>query len=93
MRWKSHVQCGAGEKVEIISKSYLSLSNKLIQIIEQYKLYKYDYDNNTVSEFASKAYEFVSKNNISDGSRPKDPAAREEIWVMIYRLHKFLDKQ
>lgn len=67
--------------------------DKLIQIIEQYKLYKYDYDDNEVSEFASKAYEFVSKNNISDGSRPKDPAAREEIWVMIYRLHKFLDKQ
>lgn len=26
MRWKSHVRCGAGEKTEIISKSYLSLS-------------------------------------------------------------------
>lgn len=25
MRWKSHVRCGVGEKVEIISKSYLSL--------------------------------------------------------------------
>ena len=27
MRWKSHVRCGAGEKTEIISKSYLSLSD------------------------------------------------------------------
>lgn len=27
MRWKSHVRCGAGEKIEIISKSYLSLSD------------------------------------------------------------------
>ena len=26
MRWKSHVRCGAGEKIEITSKSYLSLS-------------------------------------------------------------------
>lgn len=25
MRWKSHVRCGAGEKLEIISKTYLSL--------------------------------------------------------------------
>lgn len=25
MRWKSHVRCGAGEKLEIISKIYLSL--------------------------------------------------------------------
>lgn len=25
MRWKSHVWCGAGEKLEIISKIYLSL--------------------------------------------------------------------
>ena len=25
MTWKCHVRCGAGEKIEIISKSYLSL--------------------------------------------------------------------
>ena len=25
MRWKSHVRCGAGEKLEIMSKTYLSL--------------------------------------------------------------------
>lgn len=25
MRWKSHVRCGVGEKLEIISKIYLSL--------------------------------------------------------------------
>ena len=27
MRWKSHVRCGAGEKLEIASKIYLSLLN------------------------------------------------------------------
>ena len=27
MRWKSHVRCGAGEKLKIISKIYLSLFN------------------------------------------------------------------
>lgn len=25
MRWKSHVRCGVGEKLEIVSKIYLSL--------------------------------------------------------------------
>ena len=25
MRWKSHVRCGVGEKLEIISKTYLAL--------------------------------------------------------------------
>lgn len=33
MRWKSHVRCGAGEKLEIVSKTYLSLyiSSRLIR--------------------------------------------------------------
>lgn len=29
MRWKSHVRCGAGEKVEIASKPYLLLYNTI----------------------------------------------------------------
>jgi len=33
MRGNSHVRCGAGEKVEIISKPYLSLlSQELVQV-------------------------------------------------------------
>ncbi|WP_099188509.1 glycoside hydrolase family 73 protein [Tepidibacter mesophilus] len=64
--------------------------DKLIKIIEQYKLYEYD---NEVSDFATKAYEFVTKNHISDGSRAKNLATREEIWVMIYRLYKLLNKK
>lgn len=36
MRWKSHVRCGAGEKIEIISKSYLSLSEYKVEMIKPY---------------------------------------------------------
>mgnify|MGYP007014496093 CR=1 FL=1 len=36
MRWKSHVRCGAGEKIEIISKSYLSLSEYKVEMIKSY---------------------------------------------------------
>lgn len=34
MRWKSHVRCGAGEKIEIISKSYLSLSEYKVEFFK-----------------------------------------------------------
>ena len=49
MRWKSHVQCESGEKLEITSNSYLSISkeedieefNKVFQeIIDSYTSYK-----------------------------------------------------
>ena len=35
MSWKTHVRCRAGEKLEIISNSYLSLSNRLQETILQ----------------------------------------------------------
>jgi hypothetical protein len=41
-----------------------------------------------VSDWAKEAYEFVTKNKISDGTRPKENATREEIWTMIYNYHK-----
>ena len=42
MRWKSHVRCGVGEKLEIISNTYLSLliysfRSSNIEILNQYK--------------------------------------------------------
>lgn len=35
MRWKVHVRCGAGKKPEIISKAYLSLSNRAEKMAEK----------------------------------------------------------
>lgn len=48
MRWKSHVRCGAGEKTEIISKSYLSLSGKQDknESIEKREISRYIIENN-----------------------------------------------
>lgn len=34
MTWKCHVRCGAGEKIEIISKSYLSLSEYKVEFFK-----------------------------------------------------------
>lgn len=42
--------------------------------------------NQTVGNFAKKAHEWVIKQGISDGSRPKDNVTREEVWVMLQRL-------
>lgn len=35
MSWKTHVRCEWGEKLEIISKAYLSISNRLQETILQ----------------------------------------------------------
>ena len=39
----------------------------------------------TVSEWAKDAQEFVIASDISDGMRPKDPVTREEVWTMLQR--------
>jgi len=41
-----------------------------------------------VSDWVKEAYKFVTENNISDGTRPKDVATREEVWGMIFNYHK-----
>lgn len=38
------------------------------------------------SEWAQEAQDWVKKNNISDGLRPKEEITREEVWVMLWRL-------
>ncbi len=42
--------------------------------------------NNEVSSWAKEAHEWVVKNKISDGARPKDQVTREEVWTMLYRM-------
>lgn len=42
-----------------------------------------------VSDWAKTAHEWVVENGVSDGTRPKDPVTREEVWTM---LHNFLSK-
>lgn len=62
---------------------------KIISIIEEYELYKYDIKDIC---FFPEFYDFVTKNNISYGCRAKDFATREEVWAMVYRLSKLFNK-
>lgn len=41
-----------------------------------------------LSEWAKEAHKFVTENEISDGTRPKENVTREEIWTMIYNYHQ-----
>ena len=41
-----------------------------------------------VSEWAETAYEYLTKNEITDGTRPRDNLTREEAWVMLWRLDR-----
>ena len=45
-------------------------------------------DKNKPSDWAKEAWEWAKKAGITDGSRPKDNATREEIITMIYRAKK-----
>lgn len=40
-----------------------------------------------LSEWAKKGFDFVTENKISDGSRPKDPVTREEVWAMLENMN------
>lgn len=37
-------------------------------------------------EWTKEGYDFVVKNKISDGTRPKEPVTREELWTMLHRF-------
>lgn len=40
-----------------------------------------------VSPWAREARDWAVSRGITDGTRPKDPATREEIWAMLYRMN------
>lgn len=43
-------------------------------------------DKHKADKFAHEAQEWVRKEGISDGTRPRDPLTRQEAWVMMQRL-------
>ncbi|GKX29003.1 hypothetical protein SH1V18_14830 [Vallitalea longa] len=45
-----------------------------------------------LSDWAIEGHDFVTQNNISDGTRPKDNITREEVWTMLKRF-KQIDKR
>ena len=63
MRWKSHVRCGAGEKLEIISNSYLSLY--LYNIEPKWISIKRQSNSYVPNEKISIPTEFLPKEDIS----------------------------
>ena len=79
MRWKSHVRCGAGEKLEIISNTYLSL---------YFNHYKENRKNLTKDEKETEAeitaMIFSSYFNLNHENRFK--------YLAMYRKNRELDK-
>ena len=57
MRWKSHVQCESGEKLEITSNSYLSISIRIVMM----KLQKADL-NTIYNEIEKVAASLIANN-------------------------------
>lgn len=47
----------------------------------------------TVASWATNAWEWAKKKNITDGSRPKAPATREEVITFIERLYEVLKNE
>ena len=79
MRWKSHVRCGAGEKLEIISNTYLPL---------YFNHYKENRKNLTKDEKESEAeitaMIFATYFNLNHDNRFK--------YLAMYRKNRELDK-
>ena len=65
-------------------------SQKLVEIIEGYGLYKYDKKvmENPISPWAAEAMVWGTKLGITDGQNPKEFATREQVITMMYRYHK-----
>jgi len=60
----------------------------IVKIFDELKKVVVDVPKASVSDWAKEAHKFVTENNISDGTRPKDNVTREEMWTMLYNYHK-----
>lgn len=59
---------------------------KVFVAMVEKELQKKDESKLEVSIWAKNAAEWVVEQGISDGTRPKDPVTREELWTMLYRM-------
>ena len=50
--------------------------------------YKEEVDLSEVSSWAKESAKWAIDNGITDGSNPKDPVTREQVWVMLHRAMK-----
>lgn len=44
----------------------------------------------SVSSWAEEAQKFVMEKGFSDGTRPRDPTTREELWTIVHRVYEDL---
>ena len=65
-------------------KRFLNMIQGELNLLNNQKMDK----SKEVSKWAEDGYKFVTKHDISDGTRPKDNITREEIWVMFERYNK-----
>jgi len=42
-----------------------------------------------ISEWAKESWKWAVENKVSDGTRPKDPITREEMWTMLHNCDSF----
>lgn len=88
MRWKSHVQCGAGEKLEIISKTYLLLwlpkeeTDRVHYTLKEYKnITNYEQTKETLKNIKLELPNVpdIADININRFSKKRDEKILEEI--------------
>lgn len=60
-------------------------SKKLIRIIEENHLYKFDKNNNGLHIWGEKPWAWAIENEITDGTNPEKYATREEVICFLYR--------
>lgn len=73
----------------------LNYSDKLIRLIEEHKLYKYDKEikMDKVSSWAKEAWDWAKEKGITDGSNPQGNCTREQIIVMLKRYDEMIRKE
>lgn len=73
----------------------LNYNDKLIRLIEEHKLYKYDKEikMDKVSSWAKEAWDWAKKKGITDGSNPQGNCTREQIIVMLKRYDEMIRKE
>ena len=99
MRWKSHVRCGSGEKLEIESKTYLSTSlggaqgqATEIEIAARHILKTRDRLNRILSEATGQPIEVIEKDtdrdNFMDAQEAKEYGLIDHIMESAKSLKK-----
>lgn len=76
------------QDVQLLEQHWQEYAEAVVRAFCQYAGYDYkppaDGKEDWREEFA-RAREWAVEQGISDGTRPKDPVTREEVWVMLYR--------